>query len=61
MSNEFSLEEKYSSDKEDTYTTPRNAMRNKGFQPYKETTGTMAKDEEYQGIVEKLKYEMCSF
>jgi hypothetical protein len=31
ISNGFSLEEKSSSERAETYTTPRNAARNKGF------------------------------
>ena len=63
MSNEFSLEEKFESsdklsDRMETYATPRNEKRSKGFEVYRETAGKLGEGEEYQGIVEKLKYEM---
>lgn len=62
MSNEFSLEEKSEldklSDRMETYATPNNEKRSKGFEVYRETVGKMGEGEEYQGIVEKLKYEM---
>lgn len=62
LPSDFSLEDR-SFDKADTYSTPRNLSKNKGFAPYKELNATDMKDEreEFQGISERINYETNTF